>query len=145
MLPGGIQTRNPSKRTVADPLLRPLGHWDRPNDYVCFKFGQSIHVLVTYPKSSSTCCHLSVCVSCRSWVATWQYESQYWSHVPEGVFETRAFRSLRHAAVLSKVFSLTQHQSVRYRHRLTLIRAKQVTNFPRTQLLISEYTIRSSL
>jgi hypothetical protein len=27
--PGGIQTRNPSKRSAADPRLRPLGHRDR--------------------------------------------------------------------------------------------------------------------
>ena len=26
--PGGIPTRNPSKRSAADPRLRPLGHWD---------------------------------------------------------------------------------------------------------------------
>ena len=36
--PGGIRTRNPSKRAVADPRLRPGGHWDRRkltffNDY----------------------------------------------------------------------------------------------------------------
>jgi hypothetical protein len=28
--PGGIRTRNPSKRAAADPRLRPRGHWDRP-------------------------------------------------------------------------------------------------------------------
>ena len=27
--PGGIPTRNPSKRAVADPRLSPRGHWDR--------------------------------------------------------------------------------------------------------------------
>jgi hypothetical protein len=27
--PGGIRTRNPSRRATADPRLRPLGHWDR--------------------------------------------------------------------------------------------------------------------
>ena len=26
---GGIRTRNPSKRAVADPFLRPRWHWDR--------------------------------------------------------------------------------------------------------------------
>ena len=26
--PGGIRTRNPSKRAAADPRLRPGGHWD---------------------------------------------------------------------------------------------------------------------
>ena len=28
MPPGGIRTRNPSKRAAADPRLRPRGHWD---------------------------------------------------------------------------------------------------------------------
>jgi hypothetical protein len=28
--PSGIRTRNPSKRSAADPLLRPLGHWNIP-------------------------------------------------------------------------------------------------------------------
>ena len=27
--PGGIRTRNSSKRAAADPRLRPHGHWDR--------------------------------------------------------------------------------------------------------------------
>ena len=27
--PGGIQTLNPCKRTAAEPLLGPRGHWDR--------------------------------------------------------------------------------------------------------------------
>ena len=27
--PGGIQTRNPSTPSAADPRLKPLGHWDR--------------------------------------------------------------------------------------------------------------------
>jgi hypothetical protein len=28
-VPCGIRTRNPSKRAVADPRLKPRGHWDR--------------------------------------------------------------------------------------------------------------------
>jgi hypothetical protein len=28
--PGGIRTRDPSRRPAADPRLRPLGHWDWP-------------------------------------------------------------------------------------------------------------------
>ena len=28
-MPGGIRNRNPSKRAVADPYLRPRGHWHR--------------------------------------------------------------------------------------------------------------------
>jgi hypothetical protein len=31
--PAEIRTRSPNKRTVADPRLRPLGHWDRHNQY----------------------------------------------------------------------------------------------------------------
>jgi hypothetical protein len=30
---GGVRTRNLSKRTDADPCLRPTGHWDR--SYFC--------------------------------------------------------------------------------------------------------------
>jgi hypothetical protein len=29
MPPGGIRSRNPDMRAVADPRLRPRGHWDR--------------------------------------------------------------------------------------------------------------------
>jgi hypothetical protein len=32
--PGGIQTRNPSKRSAADPLLRADGHWNRPPNII---------------------------------------------------------------------------------------------------------------
>ena len=32
-VPGGIRTRNPSKREVADPRLRQRGHWDRREYY----------------------------------------------------------------------------------------------------------------
>jgi hypothetical protein len=28
--PGGMRTRNLSKRVAADPRLRPRGHWNRP-------------------------------------------------------------------------------------------------------------------
>jgi len=28
-VPGGIRTRNPSKRAAAEPRLRPGGHWDQ--------------------------------------------------------------------------------------------------------------------
>ena len=30
-VPNEFQTRNPSKRSAADPRLRPFGHWDRRN------------------------------------------------------------------------------------------------------------------
>ena len=29
LCPGGIRTRNPSKRSAANPRLRPLGYWDQ--------------------------------------------------------------------------------------------------------------------
>jgi hypothetical protein len=32
--PGGIQTRNPSKRAAADQPLRPRGHWDPSFDNI---------------------------------------------------------------------------------------------------------------
>jgi hypothetical protein len=31
---GGIQTHNSSKRSAADPRLRPRGHWDRLTDFL---------------------------------------------------------------------------------------------------------------
>ena len=31
--PGGIRTRNHSKRSAVDPRLRPHGHWDRQMEY----------------------------------------------------------------------------------------------------------------
>jgi len=33
MPPGVIQTQNLSRRAVADPRLRPRGHWDRLTKY----------------------------------------------------------------------------------------------------------------
>jgi len=39
--PGGIRTRNPSKRAEADPRLRPRGLWER-RDY----FLQNIILLI---------------------------------------------------------------------------------------------------
>jgi hypothetical protein len=48
--PGGIQTRNPSKRVAADPRLRPRGYWDGPlqliattDHTVCWTFTRSFH------------------------------------------------------------------------------------------------------
>jgi hypothetical protein len=38
--PGGIRTRNPSKRAAANPRLRPLGHWDwDPVNKLCKYYG----------------------------------------------------------------------------------------------------------
>ena len=42
--PGGIRTRNPSKRAAADPPLRPRGHWDR---HTCNLLVQIIQVQCT--------------------------------------------------------------------------------------------------
>jgi hypothetical protein len=56
---GRIWTRNPSKRLTADPLLRPLGHWDRldrlsPPDSIpgCPAVSRSLY-RVSYPGASS--------------------------------------------------------------------------------------------
>ena len=32
--PGGIRTRNSSKRSAADPRVRPLGYWDQHVAYI---------------------------------------------------------------------------------------------------------------
>ena len=51
--PGGIWTRDPSKRPSADPCLRPLGHWDRQSwcldsfNFNCFARRNYILVLWT--------------------------------------------------------------------------------------------------
>ena len=53
--PGGIQTRNPSKRLAADPRLRPLGFWDDVTNYDVEKFilfygtCRFIHAVTTAP------------------------------------------------------------------------------------------------
>jgi len=36
--PGGIRTRNPSKRVSAEPRLRPRGHWDRNKERFIQKY-----------------------------------------------------------------------------------------------------------
>ena len=36
--PGGIRTRNPSKRAAADSSIRPRGHWDRRTFCLDFQF-----------------------------------------------------------------------------------------------------------
>jgi hypothetical protein len=35
--PGGIRTRNPSKKAAADLRLRPLSHGDRPEQHMFVK------------------------------------------------------------------------------------------------------------
>ena len=49
MPPGGIRTRNPSKRAAAVPRLRPRGHFDRPFLYIrrLFIYKKCTH-LATY-------------------------------------------------------------------------------------------------
>jgi len=39
--PGGIRTRNPRKRTAADPLLRPRARWHRPVFYIVLYIRES--------------------------------------------------------------------------------------------------------
>ena len=36
-VPGGTRTRNPNKRSAADPGLRPLGHWDQHDTHSTVK------------------------------------------------------------------------------------------------------------
>jgi len=42
--PGGIRTRNPSKRAAADPRLRPCGHWDRQQHLTLNNISISLYV-----------------------------------------------------------------------------------------------------
>jgi hypothetical protein len=46
MPPGGIRTRNPSKRATADPRLRPHGQWDRQNLRICKLNAKSVHLCI---------------------------------------------------------------------------------------------------
>ena len=50
---GGIRTYNSSKRTAAEPRLRPRGHWDRWNDTdTCPSFTLSTNLTWTGPGSN---------------------------------------------------------------------------------------------
>jgi hypothetical protein len=51
--PGGIRTHNPSKRTAADPRLRPRGHLDRKEEYTLRK---AIGVVWSVELSSGSRC-----------------------------------------------------------------------------------------
>jgi len=52
--PGGIQTRNPSKRAAADPRLRPCGHWHRlwrnqsPLSVISYRHETKTHSHISY-------------------------------------------------------------------------------------------------
>jgi hypothetical protein len=49
--PGGIWTRNPSKRTAADPSLRPRGHWDRHSQFLCGAFAKLRKATISFVMS----------------------------------------------------------------------------------------------
>ena len=47
--PGGIRTHNSSKRSAADPRLRPLGHWDRQGfEPIYFSSKRHLYRALTY-------------------------------------------------------------------------------------------------
>ena len=54
--PGGIRTRNPSRRAAADPRFRPLGHWDRQLSFSAIEMRKKIHEKpqFKYPPVNST-------------------------------------------------------------------------------------------
>ena len=49
--PGEIRTRNSSKRSAADPRLRPLGHWDRGTTWAIL----SLEYLAKYNEKQRAC------------------------------------------------------------------------------------------
>jgi hypothetical protein len=49
--PGGIETHNPSKRVIADPLLRLRGHWDLLPNIQRFDF------VIPYPNIPESLIH----------------------------------------------------------------------------------------
>jgi hypothetical protein len=55
--PGGIRTCNPSRRSAADPRLRPLGHWDRLRPYLRQK-NKTYGILVNFAHFHP--CNLSI-------------------------------------------------------------------------------------
>jgi hypothetical protein len=55
--PGGFGTHDPSKRAVADPCLRPRGHWDRPRECLLKYYVNVLAVFVTsYTILYEMCC-----------------------------------------------------------------------------------------
>jgi hypothetical protein len=51
---GGIPTRNPSKRSAADPRLRPRGHWDRHGKKIVNGNSSNIDVGLNTPTTTSS-------------------------------------------------------------------------------------------
>jgi len=51
--PDGIRTHNPSKRAVADPCLRPRGHWDRQMYCIPNFIVEPLTYLLTYSMEQS--------------------------------------------------------------------------------------------
>ena len=49
--PGGVRTRNPSKRSALDSRLRPRGHWDR----FCRRVVWSVQISQISPEDNSVC------------------------------------------------------------------------------------------
>jgi hypothetical protein len=73
--PRGIRTRNPSKRTVADPRLMPHGQWVLPR-FSLFYF----NILICF-RLSVTWCNLSLLSLCVSFVVRYRVYSIF-SYVP---------------------------------------------------------------
>ena len=48
---GGIRTHIPSKRAVADPRLRPCGHWDRHTVPIKHAYPYKYHLLAEPPSN----------------------------------------------------------------------------------------------
>jgi hypothetical protein len=51
--PGGIRTRNPSRRAATDPRLRPLGLWDRPVELIGFVNMFRVYLAYNYSGTSN--------------------------------------------------------------------------------------------
>jgi hypothetical protein len=70
---GGIQTHDPSRRSAADLLLRPRGHWDRRKEAHCSKFYCFRNVwcmCVCVRACVRACARVCVCVCVRC-VCVW--------------------------------------------------------------------------
>ena len=70
-VPDGIRTNNPSKRAVANPRIRPRGHWDRR---IALPRQSRLHLLPSKCTKSSVClsgmlaqyCHTPALISIRT-------------------------------------------------------------------------------
>jgi hypothetical protein len=86
---GRIRTHNPSKRTAADPRLRPRGHWDRPKFLNTVRIrswvvGQYWYVSLVGRTVNSVCVKIKVLKNRCLKAYRWRHQSQALSDLWQG-------------------------------------------------------------